>query len=241
MIGVASSRSTILRFWALYSSSGATLSCSPSFLSQVAVQAAAMVVLAGSLGGCARSGDALAASAAQGSLPAGPAAPSQAQRQGRDSSEAPQRLDTYVRAQLGPDATEVVERASRVLVGRLRVVSAEEAESASLKSADRIAGYPVDGDLAVLPREEARPLAELLLDPAAYVSGFRRCRNAYLIGLRFILGGKAVEFALGMDCQQALWAFASDRGPKRLGYSLGHEATGRVLHAASSAGVATTR
>ena len=156
---------------------------------------------------------------------------------GREAQTAPPDVSPRaesIRAQLGPRAVEVVDHATRVLIGRLRVVGAEEAERTSLEDTNRVAGYPAEGDLTVLSREEALSLANLLLEPTSYAKGLRRCRNSYWIGLRFVRGDAKVEFALGMDCQQALWAFATEQGPKRFGETMAKEATDRVLRAASS-------
>lgn len=131
---------------------------------------------------------------------------------------------------LPASALAVVREASDVRVGSLRIVSADEAEAESLASADRIAGYPVDGELESLPPARAVELRTRLLDPGGYAAPAEgRCRNETMLGARFTRGEGVVELALGVECRQAIWAFPQPGEPGRWGATLGQETTARVL------------
>lgn len=131
---------------------------------------------------------------------------------------------------LPPSALAVVRQASRVWVGPLRIVSADEAEAESLASAERIAGYPVDGSLVQLPPAQLVELRTRLLDAGGYATPAEgRCRNETMVGARFVRGEGVVELALGVECRQAIWAFPEPGGTGRWGATLGQETTARVL------------
>lgn len=131
---------------------------------------------------------------------------------------------------LPASALAIVRQASRVEVGPLRIVAADEAEARSFASENRIAGYPVDGSLVTLPPARAVELRTRILDPGGYAAPPEgRCRNETMVGARFTWGEGVVELALGVECRQAIWAFPAPGEPGRWGATLGQETTARVL------------
>jgi hypothetical protein len=106
----------------------------------------------------------------------------------------------------------------------LRVRPAVEAEQATLSSAQRVVGYPVTGKLVAIDREKTGRLIEILLRDDSYSFGRRmRCANQRLIGIRFLDGG--AEFAIGVPCYQAFWAFRRNGRVERAGEAFSEAAT----------------
>lgn len=146
-----------------------------------------------------------------------------------ETKDAPQRLSGAGRVELeehlSPRAIEVIELADRVEIGRLAVASAEEAERLSLRGLDRIAGYPIDGPVGQLDPQGADRVRRALRSPGSHSDVPIRCLNDYFIGVRFYQGDQRVELALGISCQQAIWAFPAGSGVGRWGARLSDGAT----------------
>lgn len=123
----------------------------------------------------------------------------------------------------------IVTQATRIETARLKVISAQEAKDNALKSIDRIVGYPIENPLVELKTSGADKLAELILDDKNYATVRQRCRNQYLLGLRFTKNTKIAEFALGMPCQQTLWSFRLDDKIQYFGAVLGTETTQKII------------
>lgn len=128
---------------------------------------------------------------------------------------------------LGP-AIEVVRLATRVEVARLEVIDVEDAQNNMLTSNKRITGYPIEKMLGKLDPSDADKFVTLVLDSKSYITVRQRCRNRYLLGVRFTRGKELVEFSLGMPCQQAIWAFKECTEVRYWGAVLGSEATQKI-------------
>ena len=163
---------------------------------------------------------------AQGQTSPGPSA-----QDGQARRSAPDAAVPALGAMLGPDAVQIVEGATLVEAARLRLVSAEEQERTALRSDGRMAGYPIAGPRVVLPGADVSGLKRLLLDHQSYAWGLRiRCANSHFVGVRFVRQRQKVELALGLPCQQALWAFPAAGAVGRGGAHLGNSQTQEVLH-----------
>ena len=136
--------------------------------------------------------------------------------------------DSQLKDQLS-DTKTIVLQASRIESARLIVVNAEEAKSRALKSTDRIAGYPIEGEFVKVSNTDAQKLIQLILDDENYAAVRQRCRSTYLMGLRFTSDTKIVEFALSMPCQQAIWASKADGKVEYYGAVLGTQAAKEIV------------
>jgi hypothetical protein len=136
--------------------------------------------------------------------------------------------DTQLKDQLSNTKT-IVLQATRMETARLLVVKAEEAKSYALKSTDRIAGYPIEGKLVKVNNTDVQKMIQLTLDDENYSAVQQRCRNTYLIGLRFTSDTKIAEFALSMPCQQAIWATKADSKVDYYGAVLGTQAAREII------------
>lgn len=125
--------------------------------------------------------------------------------------EPPRTLSGFELA-LGEHNADIVRNATQVEAGRMRVIGALQAQNAVFSSDTRILGYPVHGALQPVPPADASRLADVILDDASYTDLLRRCRNDYLVGVRFTKDNERVEFALGMPCEQGFFAFRDAAG-----------------------------
>jgi hypothetical protein len=136
--------------------------------------------------------------------------------------------DSQLKDQLSYTKT-IVLQATRIETARLLVVNAEEAKSRALKSIDRIAGYPIEGELVKVNNTDVQKLVQLILDDENYGAVRQRCRNTYLMGLRFTSDTKIAEFALSMPCQQVIWATKADSKVDYYGAVLGTQAAQEII------------
>lgn len=136
--------------------------------------------------------------------------------------------DCQLNEKLGPAVT-IVTQATRIETARLKVIGAQDAQNNALRSTDRIAGYPIESTLMELKTSDEDKLVKLILDDKNCATVRQRCRNQYLLGLRFTKNKQIAEFALGMPCQQALWAFIVDDKIQYYGTVLGTETTQKVI------------
>ncbi|VAW64579.1 hypothetical protein MNBD_GAMMA09-946 [hydrothermal vent metagenome] len=110
--------------------------------------------------------------------------------------------------------TPTIKSSGQIEVARLKVIDAVTARKNLRKYNTSIAGYPVDQHLSALTTEERALVFKVLLNHTSYSSRLVRCKNNYFIGFRF--SGQAtnkahgkIEFALGIPCNQAIWAIPS--------------------------------
>ena len=137
---------------------------------------------------------------------------------------APLPPSSRIQAALGEQSVKLLLGSRGAEVGWLRVRPALEAEQATLSSSQRVVGYPPTERLVAVDREKAGRLTELLLRDDSYSFGRRmRCANQRLIGMRFLDGG--AEFAIGVPCYQAFWAFRRDGRVERSGEAFSKVAT----------------
>jgi hypothetical protein len=113
---------------------------------------------------------------------------------------------------LGEHNVDILRNPTLVEAGRMRVIGALQAHNARLSSDTRILGYPIQGALQRVAPADASRIADLILDDASYTDLVRRCRNDYLVGIRFTKDNERVEFALGMPCEQGFFAFRDAAG-----------------------------
>jgi len=114
---------------------------------------------------------------------------------------------------MGFAAADLVEAATQVEIGRMRVIGADQAVQRRLSGDRVIAGYPVRGRLTSVDEPTANELKRVLLDDESYRWGLlRRCRNDSFVGVRFSRGERRVEFALGMPCEQGRWVLRTANG-----------------------------
>lgn len=104
----------------------------------------------------------------------------------------------------------IVQQAKQVDVAQLRIVNAESVISNALTSSDLIAGYPIQSQTKSLSQDDTKELASIILNPQHYADILQRCVNKSLVGVRFTKNKEIAEFAYGMPCQQAFWAFKVD-------------------------------
>jgi hypothetical protein len=113
---------------------------------------------------------------------------------------------SQIRTALGTSAFDSLAASRKGEAGRLRIIPVEQAERQIFKEPDLIAGYPVDTHLVPVPPGEVSRIVALLVRDESYDFNSRlRCKNQSLIGIRF-LGTQIVELAIGMPCNQAIWA-----------------------------------
>ena len=137
---------------------------------------------------------------------------------------APLPPSSRIQAALGEQSVKLLLGSRGAEVGWLRVRPAVEAEKATLSSPQRVVGYPPIGKLVAVDREKAGRLIEILLRDDSYSFGRRmRCANQRLIGMRFLDSG--AEFAIGVPCYQAIWAFRHDGRLDRAGEAFSEAAT----------------
>jgi len=137
---------------------------------------------------------------------------------------APLPPSSRIQAALGEQSVNLLLESRGAEVGWLRIRPAMEAEKATLASPHRVVGYPTIGKLVAVDREKARRLIEILLRDHSYNFGLRmRCANQRFIGMRFLDSG--AEFAIGVPCYQAIWAFRRDGRTERSGESFSEAAT----------------
>jgi hypothetical protein len=137
---------------------------------------------------------------------------------------APLTSSPRIRAVLGEEPVKLLLESRGAEVGWLRVRPALEAEQVTLSSPQRVVGYPPTGKLVAVDREKAGRLIEILLRDDSYSFGRRmRCANQRLIGMRFLDSG--AEFAIGVPCYQAFWAFRRHGKVERAGEAFSEAAT----------------
>lgn len=152
-----------------------------------------------------------------------------------EETPAPEAAPSRVRDEIGADAFAVVEGAEEIEIAQLRMIGALQAEEQRLSSDDRIVGYPLTSPLVTLDpsSEDTRRLVAALLADASYdFERVRRCRNDYLVGVRFRRGEERVEFGLGMGCHQAFFAFRAGGEVRSWGALLNEEPARMVVDAA---------
>lgn len=115
----------------------------------------------------------------------------------------------------------------KVETARLTIVSVDDVEK-NILSANRIAGYPIAGELSTLAVGDGVDLARIVLDSGNYFEMWKRCANQSMVGIRFSKGDDVVEFALGVPCQLALWAYRENRGTRLWGEYFSVKATEKL-------------
>lgn len=126
---------------------------------------------------------------------------------GQKLAETGQRSSRIAEA-LGTESVAAAENGGPVDVGALRLVSADEADRRTFAK-DRIVGYPIVGAIVTLSPEQRAHLGKVLVQDDSYAFDARmRCANRRLLGARFSVA--RLEFALGLPCNQAFWAFRRD-------------------------------
>ena len=128
-----------------------------------------------------------------------------------------------------PDNLRIVEGSTEVLVGRLTVVSATQAQEQLLNNDSEIAGYPIANRAHLLKREQRQSLKKIILKDEHYITAKGRCLNDDFLGIRFNQGDKKVEFALGLPCHQVVWAYPTQEGARLWGGILNREASRQIL------------
>ncbi len=168
-----------------------------------------------------------------------PASPPPSQAAERQPAELP--ATGRVRTELG-ELTGRIEGASRVTAVRLQVVASAEAERETLRSTNRIVGYPMLGTPQEVSSADRETIARTLLDDASYdFTVERRCRNATLVGVRFEgASGSSVEVAIGMPCAQVLVARPAQSGAVGSWYGLMRQETADALVAIVDAALSRT-
>lgn len=126
-------------------------------------------------------------------------------------------------------ATAIGKHHSHAETARLKPVSVDESRQKALTSTERIAGYPVVGELKNLSPEKSAQLAKLLLDKNNYRNILKRCANQYFHGIRFSKGEQKVEIAIGVACQQTVMVIQDDKGIKWWGSVLRDAAYKKAL------------
>ena len=109
-----------------------------------------------------------------------------------------------------------IQAATHIVVAKLKIVSADSADSTTFKSLDRMVGYPVIGDAVIAGKPSAR-LINLLLDEDSYYDARIRCLNTQLYGMRFVADNKFIEVAIGLPCYQVIWAYQRESQVERWG------------------------
>ena len=121
-----------------------------------------------------------------------------------------------------------IHAATKIVVAKLKPVSAENAHSTSLKSLDRMAGYPVTGN-AVTSDKPSAQLKKLLLDERAYNNALIRCANTEFYGMRFLADNQFIEIAVGLPCNQIIWAYQRESQIERWGGILNKEIADEII------------
>jgi len=130
----------------------------------------------------------------------------------------------HARDSLGQQVVALIENATRVEVGHMQTNTARDAERQTLLTGNRIMGYRITGRLRALSDDDARTFTDRALDDASYTSTVARCANESWIGARFTNNSQKVELAIGLPCNQALWASSSEGHVSRWGANLTPEA-----------------
>jgi hypothetical protein len=118
---------------------------------------------------------------------------------------------------VGEVAVAVVSVPDSVEIALLQLVSADEAAKVrALEDPQRISGYPIIEPLSPLRDDEARTIAQALLDWRNYDPSWRyRCKIGRLLGLRFKRGTARVDIAISDPCWLVMWTFERDRKTER--------------------------
>jgi hypothetical protein len=113
---------------------------------------------------------------------------------------------SQINAALGTSAFDSLVASREAEAATLRIIPVERAERQIFKGPDFIAGYPVTTHLSPVPSAEVSRIIALLVRDENYdFNGRLRCKNRSLLGIRF-LGTQTVELAIGIPCNQAIWA-----------------------------------
>ena len=111
----------------------------------------------------------------------------------------------------------------------LKVVSIADSQENALNTQDRIAGYPIIGQLKDLNHDKSSQLVNILLDKNNYSNIRQRCVNSTLDGVRFSSGEEKVEIVIGSPCNQVFVAFRRDNKTEWWGSTLGEKVTKKAL------------
>ncbi len=117
-------------------------------------------------------------------------------------------IDKTLNNALG-DKKSYVTGADEVFIARLEVGAVTTAQQRALQDRETITGYSISGKKFRLNHDEVDRVTVDILNDNNYSHQRIRCKNEYLIGIKYSGGNKIVDFSLGMPCQQVIWAYPS--------------------------------
>ena len=127
------------------------------------------------------------------------------------------------------DRVQLIKNTTNIIAAQLKIVSVDEAQSNSLKDDTRIAGYPIDGKVIILPQSDSALIKNILLNDADYATPLIRCANKTFYGIRFIANNDKIEFALGKHCNQVIWAFHGTNAPEQWGGVMNGQQADKII------------
>lgn len=120
--------------------------------------------------------------------------------------------------------TNIVNTTATIEIAKLKVINAATATKNIFNSNKNIVGYPVIDKTSLLNTQHKEKLIKILTNNKSYISLRNRCKNSHFIGIRFSKTKEKIEFALGIPCNQAIWAIATEKQPNVWGAVLNNDA-----------------
>lgn len=138
--------------------------------------------------------------------------------------------DVDLATELGADIVEIISTADTVVFADLTLVPADEAlDPSRWRDTQRIAGYPIAGELRRMEATDARALRESVLNGGNYDPDWSwRCLMERAIGFRFVRGAARVDAALTDPCWLLIWTFERNEKPARWSAAFSQPDTERI-------------